>query len=379
MLEPLRAQEVAMTITLVIAVYGGAMCAMHFQASALVDVHDTETGYWGTLPSAWDHPEPNYVVSPAIGEFWSVMTTIPVAGALLLYQGLRYQYNCKVLCIYVLTCAMYSLAFAAHLTLEYRVFSTTVIAVMSNALLTFAEFSYIVHRVLHSKALRTLVVVVAEAALVGAVATMPYALKANGGVWTLFTVQTPGVFLATGLAAAMTTRADGSVERTVYCIVLKAGCLLSAAMTLSLAECLVGFEYGFINSLWGFPWLHIAIHVLEQVGIYLFGVGVAALDTLLLDPAARPRAEVRHVGQWLVYLYYPGPVGEADACGTVSSAKLIPLAPSAAAAPAARIEKVEVNSSQGGERKMEADHVSTRCMSARHRLKSPGARGGLSQ
>lgn len=359
------------------------MFAMHLGASAPLDVHKAAAGYWGTLPSAWDHPEPNYIVSPAIGEFWSVLTTIPVAGTLLVYQGLRYQYNYKVLCIYVLTCAMYSLAFTAHLTLEYRVFSTTVIAVMSNALLTFAEFSYIVHRVLHSKALRMVVVLVAEVALVGVVATLPYALKANGGVWTLFTVQTPGVFLATGLSAVMMARADGAVERTVFRVILKSGCLLSTAMTLSLVECLVGFEYGFIESLWGFPWLHIAIHVLEQVGIYLFGVGVAALDTLLLDPASRSQAEVRHVGRWLVYLYCPRPLRTADVCRTASPAKLLPAAPAAppaAAVLAGSCNEAVVNSAPGTERKRtEPENVKTSYMSARNRVKSPGAvaaRGG---
>lgn len=228
------------------------------------------------------------MVSPAIGEFWSVLTTIPVAGALLMYEGLRYSYGSKVLCVYALTCGMYSLAFAAHLTLQKLVFSTTVVAVMSNALLTFAEFSYIVHRILHSKALRALVVLAAEVVLVGTVATLPYALKANGGVWTLFTVQSPGVFLATCLAGGLARRAREPSERAVYRTVLAAGCLLSTAMGLSLVECLVGFEYGFLGSCWGFPWLHIAIHGLEQVGIYLFGVGAAALHTLLLFPGSRP-------------------------------------------------------------------------------------------
>ncbi|CAE7776156.1 unnamed protein product, partial [Symbiodinium pilosum] len=61
-------------------------------------------GFWGTLPSAWDHPEPNYLVSGVVGEFWSVLTTIPVAGALLLYLGLRFGYGSKVMAIYALTC-----------------------------------------------------------------------------------------------------------------------------------------------------------------------------------------------------------------------------------------------------------------------------------
>jgi len=323
-----------MAVTVVTAAYGGALCGMHCWAAVPLDNKIEEPGYWGTLPSAWDHPEPNYLVSAAIGEFWSVVTTIPVAGALLMYEGLKYRYGAKVLCIYSLTCGMYSLAFIAHLTLQKLVFSTTVVAVMSNALLTFAQFSYIVHKRLRSMAVRGLIVLVAEVALVGTVATLPYALQAHGGVWTLFAVQSPGVFLATALAAGLAWQAREPHERATYGLVCTAGSLLSAAMALSLVECLIGFEHGFLSSCWGFPWLHIAIHIFEQVGIYLFGVGVAALHTLLLNPASRPGAEVRSVGRWLVYLYCPHLPGPSA-----------PTAPTRAAA-SVRDEKTDA----GGER-----------------------------
>lgn len=298
--RPLRGAELALTAAAVTAAYGGGLYALHCWSGAR-----GSPNYWGTLPSAWDHPEPNYVVSAAIGEFWSVLTTIPVAGALLAYQGLKYRYGAKVVRIYALTCAMYSLAFSAHLTLQKLVFSTTVTAVMSNALLTFAEFSGVVHRTLRSPWLRWAVVFLGEALLVATVATLPYALSANGGVWTLFVVQSPGVFLATALAAGLAWRAKGEEERTTYRTVCIAGSLLSSAMLLSLVECLIGFEYGYISSLWGFPWLHIAIHVFEQVGIYVFGVGVAALHELLLRQPARAGAEVRYVGSFVPYLYCP--------------------------------------------------------------------------
>mmetsp|Transcript_25764 Transcript_25764/g.76905 ORF Transcript_25764/g.76905 Transcript_25764/m.76905 type:complete len:405 (+) Transcript_25764:134-1348(+) len=304
-LEPLSRAEVVAVVGAVMLIYGGILGAIHCLADSPTGASADHPGYWGTLPSAWDHPEPNYVVSAGIGEFWSVLTTIPLAGAVLLYEGLKYNYGGKVICIYALICIMYSLAFTAHLTLQKLIFSSTVVAVMSNALLTFAQFSYVVHRWLESKVLRGCVVGVAEVVLVVTVATLPYALSAHGGVWTLFTVQSPGVFLATGLAGGLARAAKSPQERSTYRVVCTAGFLLSAAMFLSLVECLVGFDYGFLPRLWGFPWLHIAIHVFEQVGIYLFGVGLAALQTLLLLPASRPGAELRCLGPCLIYFYCP--------------------------------------------------------------------------
>ncbi|CAE8663733.1 unnamed protein product, partial [Polarella glacialis] len=195
--EPLAAREVALTTAAVVSVYGGALYALHHWAAEpafpmVAAAASEKFGFWGTLPSAWDHPEPNYVVSGVVGEFWSVLTTIPVAGALLLYEGLRFGYGAKVMFIFVMTCCMYSMAFAAHLTLQKLIFSTTVVAVMSNALLTFAMFSHVLHSSLQSKLVRGSVVLLSEILLVGTVATLPYALEAHGGVWTLFTVQSPG-------------------------------------------------------------------------------------------------------------------------------------------------------------------------------------------
>eukprot|EP00931_Biecheleriopsis_adriatica_P046899 TRINITY_DN26989_c0_g1_i1.p1 TRINITY_DN26989_c0_g1~~TRINITY_DN26989_c0_g1_i1.p1 ORF type:complete len:443 (-),score=75.42 TRINITY_DN26989_c0_g1_i1:96-1343(-) len=312
--QPLAGREVLTAGGVVVAFYGGLLVCLHrFALSSHAGAADEQThGFWGTLPSAWDHPEPNYVVSGAIGEFWSVLTTIPVAGFLLLYEGMRFGYGKKVMAIYCMTCCMYSLAFASHLTLQMHLFSTTVITVMSNALLTFALFSHVVHWSLDSKLFRAAIVLVAEIALVGTVTKLPYMIE-HGGVWTLFTVQSPGVFLATFLAGAMAWRSKCQKERTTFSLVGTAGSLLSTAMVLSLVECLIGFEKGFLEEFWGFPWLHIAIHVLEQVGIYVFGVGVAALQALLLSPEEFPGAEVRRVAG-LSYLYCPQPAGQA-LCG----------------------------------------------------------------
>ncbi|CAL1127605.1 unnamed protein product [Cladocopium goreaui] len=293
---PLQGREVLLVVLTVVTLWCSALLYLH------VNVADkTLNGFWGTLPSAWDHPEPNYLVSHGIGEFWSVLTTIPVAGALLFYQGRRFAYGPKVMLIYGLTCCMYTLACFAHLTLQRHVFSTTVTAVMSNALLTFVMFSHVVHRALQSVLLRLLIVAVSEVLLIGTVAQLPYAIN-HGGVWTLFIVQAPGVFLATGLALMMARLSTRKEEKTTYDLVFTSGCLLSSAMVLSLVECLIGFEWGYLQNFWGFPYLHVAIHLLEQLGIYIFGVGVAALEVLLLRPKDFQNAKVSQL-RWLIYFY----------------------------------------------------------------------------
>jgi len=323
--EPLTVREFALPLCTVTTVYLSVLAGLHYRQALAKEAGGAthEHGnYWGTLPSAWDHPEPNYLVSEVIGEFWSVLTTIPIAGTLLMYQGLKYSYGGKALRIYALTCIMYTLAFAAHLTLQKMIFSTTVTSVMSNALLTFAQFSSVVHRWLKSGMLRGAIVFCAEVALISTVATLPYKI-ANGGVWTLFAVQSPGVFLATGIAGVLLHSAKTTQEQQTYRTVFGAGCLLSTAMVLSLVECLTGFEYGFLLQLWGFPWLHICIHVFEQVGIYFFGVGTAALQELLFEEECREGAEVRHV-LGLPYLYCPYPrdcAGEGPALVAVPAAK----------------------------------------------------------
>eukprot|EP00434_Breviolum_minutum_P009491 symbB.v1.2.008357.t1/scaffold524.1/size192337/6 len=297
---PLQSREVLLVVSSVVVLWCSALLYLHISAADPGGLN----GFWGTLPSAWDHPEPNYLVSNGIGEFWSVLTTIPLAGALLFYQGQRFKYGSKVMLIYGLTCCMYTLACFAHLTLQRYVFSTTVTAVMSNALLTFVMFSHVVHQALQSVLLRGLIVVFSEAILIGTVAQLPYVIE-NGGVWTLFIVQAPGVFLATALAFIMAQKSSRKEEKTTYDLVFTSGCLLSSAMALSFIECLIGFQYGYLDSLWGFPYLHVAIHLLEQFGIYVFGVGVAALEVLLLRPKDFQHAEVRSMG-WMIYLYCEG-------------------------------------------------------------------------
>mmetsp|Transcript_33823 Transcript_33823/g.61913 ORF Transcript_33823/g.61913 Transcript_33823/m.61913 type:complete len:392 (+) Transcript_33823:45-1220(+) len=366
--DALHIGEVSLVVVATVYVYGSTLWLIHRSAASAIDAE--VPGFWGTLPSVWDHPEPNYVVSNAIGEFWSVLTTIPVAGALLMYQGLRYSYEPAVLTVYAVTCMMYTLAFSAHLTLQPLVFSLTVTSVMSNALWTFANFSMVFHPRLNSRFLRGLVVVSAFVTLVSTVATLPYVMKANGGVWTLFTVQTPGVILATTLASVLAAYAKTAEEKITYSLVRKSGLLLSTAMATSLIECLYGFEHGILADWYGFPWLHIIIHVLEQVGIYIYGVGLAALSTTVVEPR-RPGAEVRHIG-WLAYVYCPlAAAAPSQSCGVSSTT------------PAPTNEKVAAAEGMSVQRDAAAQEMHLRGRSqpsgtaARRRVESPAPRALL--
>eukprot|EP00929_Paragymnodinium_shiwhaense_P068726 TRINITY_DN34618_c0_g1_i1.p1 TRINITY_DN34618_c0_g1~~TRINITY_DN34618_c0_g1_i1.p1 ORF type:complete len:418 (+),score=74.24 TRINITY_DN34618_c0_g1_i1:179-1255(+) len=283
------------------------MVCAHVVAKKQQEQASGSEDFWGTSPSVWDHPEPNYLVSGGILEFWSTVTVIPLAGYLLVYQGLRFRCSAKVMVVYAACVGMYTSAFLAHMTLHRRVFATTVTGVMSNALITFAQFSFVVSKPLESLLLRVAIVTVAFAALVGTVATLPYFLAEKGlpgGVWTLFIVQSPGVWLAAAIAIVLGRMSKTSQERETYSLLTVSGSLLSTAMVLSCIECMIGFDYGCIDALWGFPWLHITIHTLEQVGIYIFGVGVGALEAKLITPVRRD-AEVRYVGSWIPYLYCP--------------------------------------------------------------------------
>jgi len=123
-------------------------------------------------------------------------------------------------------------------------------------------------------------------AMIYGIATLPFKLKPVGGVYTLFVVQTPPVLGA--FLGALWLRRRGLGE----CQVLKsgvqtlsvAGSLLTMAMALSWVEVHYGMKYGVITSLLGFPWMHVVIHILEQVGIYGYGVGTACLHHCYVEP-----------------------------------------------------------------------------------------------
>jgi hypothetical protein len=297
--KPLQTWEVLAVAAFVIALFGGII---------LVASLCSTSWPWPvkrpTITSVWDHPEPNFAVSEVVAEFWSVLTTFPVVGGLLLYQSLRFDYGSDVLAVAIITCVMYTNACVAHCTLHNTLFTTTVLGVCNNALYSFGQFGFVVGGWMECIKCRTRAIVAAEVLVVIALLNLPYAIGEGGGVWTLFAVQTPPVFYAWQLASYLKTAAATEEQRKTYRLASTSGGLLAFAMAVSFVECLVGFQHGFVESLWGFPWLHIVIHIAEQIGIYMYGVSVAALR-LTVIPEVREGAKIQHLPCGLPYVYCP--------------------------------------------------------------------------
>eukprot|EP01084_Bolivina_argentea_P187167 322463_1 len=106
------------------------------------DAHSKDD-FWGFIPSVWDHPEPNYVFFSWIAEFFSILTALPIAGYLLLYNAYKYQYSnigYQVIGLYIIICCMYSCAFMAHTTLCPLIMSITLTSVLTNGVYTFYQY-----------------------------------------------------------------------------------------------------------------------------------------------------------------------------------------------------------------------------------------------
>jgi hypothetical protein len=134
-------------------------------------------------------------------------------------------------------------------------------------------------------------------------------------VYTLFVVQTPPVVGAFFGALAVKYNHRLHVRKpeplrvgeNVLCL---AGFLLTMAMALSLVEVYYGASHGVLRSAAGFPWMHIVIHMLEQVGIYLSGFGSACLHHVIADKSRA--AEVRYALGVVPYLRLGGPEAAAE-------------------------------------------------------------------
>jgi len=295
----LRTSEVVGVVALVTVIFGGILLT----ASCLSDKWPWPVER-PTLSSVWDHPEPNFVVSEVVAEFWSVLTTFPIAGALLLYQAWRFSYSMDVFAVGLLTCVMYTNACVAHCTLHTGLFTTTVLGVCNNALYSFGKFGHVVGGSWECCKCRYKAIVAADVLVVVALLNLPYLIGDGGGVWTLFTVQTPPVVFAWHLALQLRSNAKTAAEQKTYSLASAAGKLLTFAMAVSLIECLIGFRHGYLTNFWGFPWLHIVIHVSEQIGIYMYGVAVASLR-LTVIPKVREGAKVQYLPWGLPYVYCP--------------------------------------------------------------------------
>ena len=239
--------------------------------------------YWNARSSLFDHPEPNFAVVPGVAEFWSTLTTIPFAGAMLLASALRQDFDLQLAVLYAHVLLMYLGAFLSHLTLIPLLFTLTVSNVIANSLLAFFWWN---HRLggpfaRHPRLFSWSGALSGLAAAVAAILTIQGlpCLAPIGGFVTLALVQPPFVFLGLCSAVYLLAR-DRSSEACRLLVV--GGSLLMGAMLVSALET-------FVDPLLvgDFPLLHVVIHVMEQIGIYFYGVGTAALH--YSSPGSRKR------------------------------------------------------------------------------------------
>jgi hypothetical protein len=124
----------------------------------------------------------------------------------------------------------------------------------------------------------------------------------NGGVPALLTIQTPAVITALAGAFYCWSNAKTAEGRQAFKYLSVSGILLCSAMAVSLVEVSFGKQhqarfFGIV------PIYHILIHILEQIGIYLYGVGVSTLEHCVLRPVDVARARVEYVfGGLIPYL-----------------------------------------------------------------------------
>merc|ERR1712228_667074 len=73
----------------------------------------------------------------------------------------------------------------------------------------------------------------------------------------------------------------------VFELLLYSGTLLCMAMAVSFVE--ISMNRNDVMIFEHFPYLHVTIHVLEQIGIYNYGMGVAALHHLVICDETKSR------------------------------------------------------------------------------------------
>jgi cytochrome P450 len=241
--------------------------------------------YWESKSLIFDHPEPNYQVLLHVAEFWSCVTTIPVAGFLLLWTSIMEDYDVILIGLYIHVLIMYVSAFLSHMTLISPLFSWTVSAVIANSLHAFFWWSCLLGGPLrrYSSILSWVGVIIGISVGVSAIffiQNLEY-FAPIGGFVTLALVQPPFVFL--GLCSASYLHFNSPTDPG-YDYLFRGGMLLMLAMGISALETFydpfllnITVPKSTISTSWTmcFPLLHVIIHILEQVGIYMYGVGVA--------------------------------------------------------------------------------------------------------
>ena len=279
----LSSVEASAVIAFIIAVYMGfLMCGLHTLLSSVVKLED-KARVWSSEGGLWDHPEPNYAVLPFVAEFFATATAIPLAGGFLLYQALRFSYNTPVLILYLFDCWMYTCAFFSHMLLWPLLNSITLTSVLSNALYTFSVYSGISGSFLSKWQVRVPISLMLWTIIVYLVVVLPPWFGENGGVPALLVIQTPAVICACTGAVYCYRMTQEPQCRFAFRLLTVSGFLLCSAMAVSLIEVLYGkqFQSFYFGKV---PAFHIVIHLLEQAGIYLYGVGVAIIDHTVFRP-----------------------------------------------------------------------------------------------
>ena len=279
----LSSLEVVLVLLFISAVYTVfLMGGLDALLSSIVNLKDKQK-VWLSEGGLWDHPEPNYSVLPFVAEFFASFTAIPLAGGFLLYQALRFSYNAPVLILFLMDCWMYTCAFFAHMLLWPFLNAVTLTSVLTNALYTFGVYSGLAGGPLRHALVRAILTIALWLMIVYMVVVLPPWFGENGGVPALLTIQTPAVISALAGAFYCWSKTDTALGREAFKLLSISGFLLCLAMTVSLVEVVYGKQHQ--SAYFGIvPVYHIIIHVLEQVGIYLYGVGVATIEHCMVRP-----------------------------------------------------------------------------------------------
>lgn len=242
--------------------------------------------YWGTSKNVFDGSEPNNTMAPWISEFWSASSDLPYAGVHLLWLAKTYAYDWRLVLVYIIIISMYSTACIGHITMNIPICQAAIVMVISTPIITFMFWGELMGAPFKSVPVRVAVCLGGWAILVTCIYTLPFILEPLGGLFTVFVVQSPPI-VASLLGAVRVDQLHGpgsEVMRKGLNSLRLSGWLLVVAMIFLLGEVHFCANKCAIQSLWGMPWMHLIIHTLQQVAVYLFGIGSACIHYTLLDP-----------------------------------------------------------------------------------------------